>query len=209
MDDLGAAAPLQAGVVAQTIHFVSKLLPREADDDGHRRDSGGHPLVERADRMRWPGRGLPHDGGVLGRRRRYHDYPAYFLGRPQSPVIPTCARRPGLPSTRPRLQSGRPPFGGRSSPRRPSCEWPSRRPGLVNIQIEGQLRSIIELRFAAELYPCPGCGSREIGEMKTYLSAGRYFAIVSCPDCRLSRKLSFHMRSYPPVIAGAVRAGRA
>ncbi|HEX2489458.1 MAG TPA: hypothetical protein VHR27_08650, partial [Blastocatellia bacterium] len=25
------------GVVAQTIHFVSKLLPPEADDDGHRK----------------------------------------------------------------------------------------------------------------------------------------------------------------------------
>ena len=77
---------------------------------------------------------------------------------------------------------------------------------LVTIQIEGQLRSYVELRFAAELYPCACCGSREIAEMNNLPQRGPVFRDVSCPDCRLSRKFSF-VRSSPPIIAGAVRTG--
>src|SRR5687768_5627696 len=67
-------------VVAQAIYFVSKLLPPEAEDDGHRSGIRAairwlrEPTEEMAGHVaalvmaeRW-------DGGV-----RYHDYPEYFL----------------------------------------------------------------------------------------------------------------------------------
>ena len=36
------------------------------------------------------------------------------------------------------------------------------------IQIKGQLRSLTEMGFVAGLYPCPGCGSHEVGHLDTY-----------------------------------------
>jgi uncharacterized protein YjbI with pentapeptide repeats len=187
-------------VVGQAIHFVSKLPPPEAEDDGHRRGirAGIRWLKEPTDEVAKDATFLVvaecWDGGV-----RYYDYPAYFLDPARvagetdvrkaarlaldtaPPEEREAALRWQIASAQAILRSAEPP---------PLI--------LVEISIEGQLRSITELRFAAGLHLCPGCGSREVSEMNTYLSAGRYFAIVSCPDCRLSRKLSFRMRSHPP-----------
>lgn len=67
-------------VVRQAIHFVSKRLPSEAEDDGHR---GGimaatnwlnEPTEEKAKNVAVYATGECWDGGV-----RYHDYPASFL----------------------------------------------------------------------------------------------------------------------------------
>ena len=66
------------------------------------------------------------------------------------------------------------------------------------IHINGQLRSHTELGFVAGLYPCPGCGSREVGKVETFRTGGRLIAIASCPDCQSSRKFRFPMRNYPP-----------
>jgi uncharacterized protein YjbI with pentapeptide repeats len=66
------------------------------------------------------------------------------------------------------------------------------------IQIDGQLRSLTELRFVAGLYPCPGCGSREVGKVEIFGAGGRLIAIASCPRCQSSRKFRFPMRNYPP-----------
>jgi len=67
-------------VVAQAIHFVYKLLPPEADDDGHRRGIRAatrwlkEPSKEVALDVNCEAVAECWDGGV-----RYHDYPAYFL----------------------------------------------------------------------------------------------------------------------------------
>jgi uncharacterized protein YjbI with pentapeptide repeats len=187
-------------VVAQAIHFVSKLLPPEAKDDGHRRGirAAIRWLKEPTDEVAKDATFLVvaecWDGGV-----RYYDYPAHFLdpawvagemdickaARLAANTAPSAEREAAL---RWQIESAQAILRGAEPP--PLI--------LVTIHIEGQLRSITELRFAAGLHPCPGCGGREVGEMNTYLSAGRYFADVSCPDCRLSRKLSFRMRSHPP-----------
>jgi uncharacterized protein YjbI with pentapeptide repeats len=187
-------------VVKQAIHFVSKLLPPEAEDDGHRRGIRAairwlrDPSDEVAKDATFSAVAECWDGGV-----RYHDYQAHFLdpawvagemdvckaARLAANTAPPAEREAAL---RWQIESAEAILRGAEPP--PLI--------LITIRIEGQLRSITELRFAAGLHPCPGCGGREVGEMNTYLSAGRYFAVVSCPDCRLSRKLSFRMRSHPP-----------
>ncbi|HKQ79127.1 MAG TPA: pentapeptide repeat-containing protein [Blastocatellia bacterium] len=65
------------------------------------------------------------------------------------------------------------------------------------IEINGKLRSHIELRFVARLYPCPGCGNREVDRVETFRAGGRLLVIVSCQNCQSSRKFRFTTRNYP------------
>ena len=157
-------------VVKQAIYFVSKLLPPEADDDGHRggiRAAGRwlrEPTEEVARDVNCFAVAECWDGGV-----RYHDYPAYFLdpawvagerdvckaARLAVNTAPPAEREAAL---RWQIASAQAILRGKEPP--PLI--------LVKIHIEGQLRSIIELLFAVGLHSCPGCGNREVGEMKTY-----------------------------------------
>ena len=67
-------------VVRQTIHFVSRLLPPDDEDDGHRTgillalDWLNEPTDEKAHAATMSGVAECWDGGV-----RYHDYPLLFL----------------------------------------------------------------------------------------------------------------------------------
>ncbi len=68
------------------------------------------------------------------------------------------------------------------------------------IHINGQLRSHIELRFVAGLYPCLDCGGRDISKMETFRTGGRLVAIAWCLDCQSTRKFRFTMRDNPSLI---------
>ena len=189
-------------VVAQAIYYVSKLLPPEADDDGHRSGIRAairwlrEPTEEMAGHVAALAMAECWDGGV-----RYHDYPEYFLG-PASVAGDTDVRRAArsaIDTAPPEERQAALQWQVESA--QAILRWKDPLPLiLVTIQIEGQLRSYVELRFVAELYQCACCGSREVAGMNNlYRSAGRYFAIASCPHCRLSRKFSFRMRSSPPI----------
>jgi uncharacterized protein YjbI with pentapeptide repeats len=73
------------------------------------------------------------------------------------------------------------------------------------IDVEGEPRSLIEMRFAVGLYPCTGCGSREVGTLE--LRGGGAVRIFSgpCPRCRTTREVRFRVSREPGTLPSPAR----
>jgi uncharacterized protein YjbI with pentapeptide repeats len=73
------------------------------------------------------------------------------------------------------------------------------------IDVEGEPRSIVEMRFAVGLYPCTGCGSRDLGALE--LRGGGPVRIFSgpCPRCRTTREVRFRVTREPGTLPSPVR----
>jgi uncharacterized protein YjbI with pentapeptide repeats len=73
------------------------------------------------------------------------------------------------------------------------------------IDVEGEPRSLTEMRFAVGLYPCTGCGSRDVGTLE--LRGGGAVRIYSgpCPRCRTLREVRFRVRREPGTLPSPAR----
>jgi len=65
------------------------------------------------------------------------------------------------------------------------------------IDVDGEPRSLSEMRFAAGLFPCAGCRSHDVGTLE--LRGGGQVLILSgpCPRCRTVREVRFRPRTDP------------
>src|SRR5262245_38358771 len=59
------------------------------------------------------------------------------------------------------------------------------------IVVTGAPRSRAEMDFAASLFPCDGCGSRDTGQLELTGVAGERRLAGACPRCRSPREIWF------------------
>src|SRR5688572_9073913 len=73
------------------------------------------------------------------------------------------------------------------------------------IDVEGEPRSLIEMRFAVSLVACTGCGSRDVGALD--LRGGGPVRIFSgpCPRCRTVREVRFRVSREPGTLPSPPR----
>ena len=65
------------------------------------------------------------------------------------------------------------------------------------IDVDGEPRSLTEMRFAVSLLPCAGCRSHDVGEIEFRTGPGVLIVSASCPRCRAARELRYRPKTDP------------